>query len=83
MLPKVEFEEEKYIPLYRAEVKPRRGLTGLVQKLGLAKDESQASYILAGLAILTLITVTVTMTRNGVESRPVGPPTPLQEIRGY
>ena len=74
----VEFNETEYAP--RAQQAPRRSaITSLVIKMGLAKDEKQASvmllWIIAACVLLTLAIWLVPM----LTSEPVPPPVVLPQ----
>lgn len=51
----VKFDEEVVLTDRASQISRQSALTGFVIKLGLAKSESQASYILIGTIVLCLL----------------------------
>jgi|GEM_PF-4096655 len=51
----VKFEEEDVLVDKASQISRRTALSGIVMKLGLAKSESQANYVLIGIMLVCLI----------------------------
>ncbi len=51
----VKFEEEDVLVDKASQISRRTALSGLVMRIGLAKSESQANYVLIGVTIVCLI----------------------------
>jgi hypothetical protein len=59
----VKFEEDEILIDKASLVSRRTALAGLIMKLGLAKTESQANYVLIGVMVFCLLTTLYVITR--------------------
>ncbi len=71
----IQFDTENEFARPAAQSAGPKGLTKLVMKWGLAKDEKTAQYVLLGIAIVAiLITLWLLFGQGGGSSAPVIPP---------
>ena len=72
----VQFEEEKVNSQFFRKSQVYRGLTGLIIKTGLAKNDVQASIILLGVMVLSIVATVFIFIVN----KPVVPKNPIKPL---
>lgn len=70
----IQFDTEQEYARQSAQQSEPSGLTGLVQKWGLAKDNQQASYVLLGIAIAATITAIYIAIPKSIDNSANPPP---------
>lgn len=59
----VKFEEEVVLVDQASQVSRRSALTNMIMKIGIAKDESQANYVLIGILCVSLLATIYVISR--------------------
>lgn len=70
----VQFENEDFIQFRNPFDRPRKGLVGLLIKLGIAKDEKEANVVLIGVIIACLVIILFwifVVNKNGSSKPPI------------